>query len=183
MLLDDNGTGLAPNLPTTGATQADAPDYEAMVAELRQEAAARRMKAKELEAQLNEVRPLAEQYQKLQEAQKGETERMAEKLAALEAKLKQAETQAEYNAKRQKLTLLASKSNVSADVISLLNLEAFNLDDEAATLEALAKLAPSPSAPSNAPTNAARNKGGGISDGELRAWLFGNKQAGGIFGG
>jgi seryl-tRNA synthetase len=184
--MDDNttGKGQAPDMsPVTGATQDEAPNYEAMIAELRQENAARRVKAKELEAQLKQAQPLAQQYQKLQEAQKSEQEKMAEKLAQLEAQLAEAETAKAQAAKRQQLTLLATKANVPLEVIPLLNLEAFDLENEETALEALAKLAPSQPAPTSRTTNAAAQRGGGLSDDDMRAWLFGNGQPRGIFGG
>ena len=111
------------------------------VAKLNAENAKHRINAKKYKDQLAEVQPLAEKYQQQEEAQKTEVQKALDELTDMRTQLDAANTAVELANKQQVLLALASKAGVNADVLPLLNVSAFDLDDEAKTLEALKVLA------------------------------------------
>lgn len=150
------------------------------VQKLRQEAAAYRTQLRDVQAQLGEVQPLAEQYKQAQQAQKTEAERMAEQLATFQAQLDAAQKEADTARKQARLTTLATQAGVSADVLPFLSITAFDLDDEEATVSALRKLA-APRA-SGGPVSNPANGAKAETPQERRARLFGGAQPLYIFG-
>ena len=111
------------------------------VATLRAENAKHRTNASTLKKQLAEVQPLAEKFQQQEEAQKSEVQKALDELASMQLQLETANAAVDLADKQQVLLALASKAGVNADVLPFLNVAAFDLDDEAKTLEALKVLA------------------------------------------
>ena len=111
------------------------------VATLRAENAKHRTNASTLKKQLAEVQPLAEKFQQQEEAQKTEVQKALDELTDMRSQLDAANVAVDLANKQQTLLALASKAGVNADVLPLLNVSAFDLDDEAKTLEALKVLA------------------------------------------
>jgi predicted nucleic acid-binding Zn-ribbon protein len=147
---------------------------------LSEEAAKWRVKARELEAQLKQLQPKAEQYDQLQESQKTEAQKLAERIAALEAEVQAKDAAAAKAASEAQLLRLATKAGVDPDVAALLDLSKIDISDEKAALETLSKFA-RPSA------NGAQVKPGavgatGMTDADLRNRYFGASKTT-IFGG
>ena len=111
------------------------------VATLRAENAKHRTKASALKKQLAEVKPLAAKFQEQEEAQKTEVQKALDELATMQQQLETANAAVDLANKQQVLLAMASKAGVNADVLPFLNVAAFDLDDEAKTLEALKVLA------------------------------------------
>ena len=111
------------------------------VATLRAENAKHRTNASTYKKQLAEVQPLAEKYQQQEEAQKTEIQKALDELTDMRLQLDAANVAVDLANKQQVLLAMASKAGVNADVLPLLNVSAFDLDDEAKTLEALKVLA------------------------------------------
>lgn len=111
------------------------------VAKLRAENAKHRTNASALKTQVAEMQPLAEKYQQQEEAQKTEVQKALDELAGMRTQLDAANAAVDLANKQQTLLAMASKAGVNADVLPLLNVSAFDLDDEAKTLEALKVLA------------------------------------------
>ena len=138
----DKDKGLEPE-PTNDDTPQDGgqtftADY---VATLRAENAKHRTNAAGYKKQLAEVQPLAEKYQQQEEAQKSEVQKALDELASMQSQLEAANAAVDLANKQQVLLAMASKVGVSADVLPFLNVSAFDLEDEAKTLEALKTLA------------------------------------------
>ncbi len=74
------------------------------------EAAKWRVKARDLEAQLNELKPKAQQYDQLQESQKTEAQKLADRIAALEAELQTKAMAADKATAEAQLIRLATKA-------------------------------------------------------------------------
>jgi predicted RNase H-like nuclease (RuvC/YqgF family) len=184
---DETTTGQAPE-PTTpsqapgtddSAPTTEAPD--AQVEKLRKEAAKWRTQLREAQSQIETLAPLADEYQKQQEAQKTEAEKAAQRIAELEKTMAEKETQAAQAAAQVELLRMASKAGVDPDVASLLDLSKLDLDDEAATIETLQKLAPA------ARAGSAANPGRGHSTPEdseasIREWYANRGTSTSMFG-
>jgi hypothetical protein len=157
------GEGPEPSPPPSNPTEppgaaAGAGDDEA--AKLRAEAAKWRVQLREAQSQLKELQPAAARLAELEEANKTDAQKQADRLAKLEADLRQAQVTAELATKRSKLTVLATKAGVSADVVDFLDVGKFDLDNEEATLKALQALA----RPSTEIGSANSRSGGGPSN-------------------
>jgi len=72
---------------------------------------------------------------------KMQVQKALDELASMKSQLEAANTAVDLANKQQTLLAMASKAGVNADVLPLLNVSAFDLDDEATTLEALKVLA------------------------------------------
>ena len=149
-----------------GAAQDTAPqtfdaDY---VAKLRAEAAKYRNDAKAAKAQLNELQPLAEKAKLLEDANKSETEKLAQRVAEMHRELEAAQAAATKAAQAQRLTTLAAKAGVPADILPFLDVTRFDLDNEEETLAVLAKLKPTNQPTGGAASNPART---GESNGQI----------------
>lgn len=141
----------------------------AYVQQLRDEAAKWRTQFREVQAQVKELSGKA-----------GDSEKLTERLTALEAELAQKSAAAEAAAKQTQLLRLATKAGVDPDVAALLDLSKVNLDDEKAALDVLSKLA-KPGAGAQVKPGAVGATG--MSEAELRARYFGGRQSSAIFGG
>lgn len=169
---------------TTATPPAGGRDFEAELAALRQENAKWRTQLRDAQGQLKELTPAAQRLAELEEANKTDAQKTAERLARLEAELASSKAAAELAVKQRRLTVLATKAGVPAEVVDYLDASKFNLDDEEATTKALAALAASRPASGGGPSNPARPGNGQPSDAELRQEYFGggNKKSL-IFGG
>lgn len=141
----------------------------AYVQQLRDEAAKWRTQFREVQTQVKELTGKA-----------GDSEKLGERLKALEAELAQKTAAAETATKQAQLIRLATKAGVDPDVAALLDLSKVNLEDEAKALEVLAKFAK--------PATGQQVKPGavgatGLTDAELRQRYFGGQQKSSIFGG
>lgn len=141
----------------------------AYVQQLRDEAAKWRTQFREVQAQVKELSGKA-----------GDSEKLSERLAALEAELAQKSAAAESAVKQTQLLRLASKAGVDPDTAALLDLSKLNLDDEKAALEVLAKFA---KPGSGTPVKPGAVGATGMTEAELRARYFGGRQSSAIFGG
>ena len=146
------GDGQTPEPQTSDA------DY---IASLREESKKYRLRAKEAEAQLGELRPLAEKAKQLEDAQKSEAEKLAQRMADMQRELEAAQTAATRAAQAQRLTTLAAKAGVPPDILPLLDVSRFDLEDEEATLALLAKLKPTNQPSGGAASNPARRSDNG----------------------
>jgi chromosome segregation ATPase len=151
------------------------------IAKLRQEAAKWRTQYRDAQKQIKEYEPLATKYSEMQEAQKGEAEKLAERLAALEGQLSQAQAQAERAKNERRLIVLATRAGVSAETLQYLDVSKFDLDDEEATITALSALVPAKPANSGGISNPARASGDNKQE-DLRAWWDGRGKKNYIFG-
>ena len=154
---------------------ADAKQDERLAAE----AAKWRLKVRDLEAQLKDILPKAQQFEQLQESQKSEAQKLAERIAALEAEVLAKNAAAEQATKQTQLLRLATKAGVDPDVAALLDMSKIDLTDEKAAMETLSKFA--------RPANGAQVKPGavgatGLTDADLRNRYFGASKTT-IFGG
>lgn len=126
---------------TPETVKAELPEWaQKELEKARGEAAERRVKLREVESQLKELQPLAEQFRQQTEAQKSEEQKLRDQLEAMKAQTETAVAAAEQAKKEAKLTTLASKAGVDADLVALLDLSKLDLDDEEATLNTLKKL-------------------------------------------
>ena len=130
------------------------------IAKLRAEAAKWRTQFRDAQKQVKEYEPLAKKYSDLEEANKGEAEKLAERLAALEGQLSQAQAQATRADNERKLTVLATKAGVPADMLNYLDVTKFDLEDEEATVLALSALVPVRQTNSGTSSNPARTNAG-----------------------
>ena len=145
---DESGAQDAPESTTTT-------DNSAELTKLRNENARRRVEAKELKAQLEELAPLADQYRTQQEAQKTETQKMAELIEALKAEKAQAEASAQAAQATATLTRLAAQAGADMEMVGMLDLSKLDLADEEATIATLQKFA-APQSKSGAMSNPGR---------------------------
>ena len=138
----DKETGQEPEPTNDDKSQDGSQTFTAdYVATLRAENAKHRTKASTLKKQLAEMKPLAEKFQQQEDAQKSEVQKALDELADMRSQLDAANSAVDLANKQQVLLSLASKAGVNADVLPFLNVAAFDLDDEAKTLEALKVLA------------------------------------------
>lgn len=147
-------------------------DYEAEIAKLRAEAAKYRVERNDYREKVEKLSPQAERLAELEEAQKTEAEKLADKLAAMQAKLDAAAQEAERNAAEAKLVRLAAKAGVDPDLAALLDISRLDLEDEKAVIETLTKFA-GPKASGGGPSNPSGEGQGKPSDEELREMYFG----------
>lgn len=183
---EDNETTTTSTLDAAGVQssndQASGRDFEAEVAKLRAENAKWRTQLRETQQTLEDLKPLAEKAQQLEEAQKTEAEKLAERIAQLEGQASAAQAQAARAAQETKLVTLASQAGVPANMLQFLDASKFNLDDEESALEALSALAPKNSANAGKPSNPAR--GGNTGEDDPATWWKNRKQGSSmIFGG
>jgi chromosome segregation ATPase len=148
--------------PTTPqATPDGGRDYESEIDALRKEAAKWRTQYRDASGRLKELEPMAQRAVEIETAQKTEGQRLAEQLAALQGQVTAAQAAAQRAEAERKLTVAASKAGVPAEALQYLDPAKFDLDDEAATLEALAALAaPRAQTPAVGATNPARGANG-----------------------
>lgn len=151
----DAATGAAAPTPVDPASggSGDSRDYEAEIKALRAEAAKYRTERNEFKQRAEQLSPLAEKAQQLEEAGKSELQKLAEQQAALQKQLADAQAQAALANKRQQLTTLAAQQGVNPAVLPFLDVNAFNLEDTEATAEALKAFAAT-----------SRPNGGGVSN-------------------
>ena len=168
--------GQEPQTPQAGGR-----DYEAEIADLRKENAKRRTQLRDAQKKVKEYEPIAAKYSELEEANKGEAEKLADKLATLQAQVAAAQATAAHERSERKLTVLATKAGVSADMLQYLDVSKFDLEDEEATITALSALAPAKGANSGGSSNPARNNTG-MGDDELKEWYTGRGQTNYMFG-
>lgn len=174
-----NGTPPAPTVFGADAPPAapaesqddDARDYEAEMAKLRAEAAKWRTKLRDAEGQLKEVQPLAEKYREAEEAEKSEAEKLRDRLSELEAKTAQAEARAARAQREATAARLAARAGVDPEIVALLDIDKLELDDEAAALAQLKKLA-AVKPGGGGPSNPARTQASGPTEDELHAQYF-----------
>lgn len=175
------GAGQVPNPPANDDGDSGTDANAAELARARQEAAARRVELKELKAQMAELAPKAKQFDELNEAQKSESEKLAAQVAQLQAELEAQQRQTALAQARSKLLGMATKAGVSSDLVDLLDLSKFDLDDEEATAKRLATLAGPAQAQTAKHVNPGRTNGAPTDD-EMRTQIFGAKSSS-IFGG
>ena len=170
--------------PQDAPSQDDGQTFDAnYVSKLRDEAASWRTKFRGLESQIEELKPLAEKAKKLEEAQKTEAERLADQLAELKAQQAEAAREADRARAEAKIVRLAAKAGVDPDIAALLDISKLDLDDEAAALETLKKLA-APRTTGGGASNPSGEGQGKPSDEELRERYFGGgRKRSAIFGG
>lgn len=153
--------------PTTEApAQAAGRDYEAEIQQLRAEAAKWRTQYRDASGKLKELEPVAQKYAEIEAAQKTQEQKLAEQLAELQGQVVAAQAAAQRADAERKLALLATKAGVPPAALPYLDATKFDLDDEAAALEALAVLAASnkTTAPHVGATNPARSGANGVPD-------------------
>lgn len=150
----------------------------------RSESAERRVKLRELESQLKDLAPLAEQAKAAEEAKKTETDKLREQIEALKADQLKAQADADVARKQAKLVTIASKAGLSPDVIEFLDISKLDLENEEATINTLKKLAPARVTGGGA-SNPPGGQSGAVTDGDLRYTYFGGGrgQRNLIFGG
>jgi hypothetical protein len=147
----------------------------------RRDAAKYRTERNELQAKWKEAEPVLAAFQAQQEAQKSEAQKAAERTAAAEAKVTEAEAKVTRLAKEKQLLLLATKANVDIALLDYLDLDKLDLEDEKKALEVLGKLATAKAAGSV--SNPGRNGASQLSDDDIRAEVYGKRRKSGLFGG
>jgi chromosome segregation ATPase len=157
--------GQEPTIDQTPA-QAAGRDYDAEIAELRKEAAKWRTQYREASGKLKDIEPAAQRLAEMEAAQQTEAQRLAAQLADLQTQVVAAQAAAQRADAERKLALLATKAGVPPAALPYLDATKFDLDDEAAALEALAVLAASnkTTAPHVGATNPARSGANGTPD-------------------
>ena len=185
--LNQGSTGQAPSPAPVATVQDTATQTDSTTDELRRardEAAKRRVELKQMREQLAQLQPLAEEAERMKQAQMSEQEKLAKQLQSVQAQLESKKARAVKAEREGRFTTLAAKASIPADLMPFLNVAAFEVDDEAVAAEQLAKVAAlfkggAQVSPTN-PTNPARGSSQRGTD-DLRAFLFGSKS--GIFGG
>ena len=176
-------TNQAPEVPVTDGDSGDTFDA-AYVAKLRQEAAKYRTQLREAEGKVKDLTPKAEQLDQLTEAQKTESQKMADQLAKLTAQLDRSVAEADMATKRAALVKLAVRAGADPDIADLLDLSRVDLSNEEATMAIFAKLVPAGRAAGGNAANPARTGANATeTDTELRDRFFGGGQKSKIFGG
>lgn len=170
-----------------GSTDATPPaggrNFEAEIAKLREENAKWRRQYQDVSKKFTDLEPAAARLAELENAQKTETERLAEKVAAMEAQVAQSKAAAEAADRQRRLIALAAKAGTPPELLDYLDASKFDLDDEKAALEVLGQLARSKGANAGGASNPARGGNAAPSDDELRTQLFGGGRQNLIFGG
>lgn len=139
-------------------------DYESEIDALRKENAKWRTQYREASGRLKELEPVEAKYAEFSEAQKTQEQRLSEQVATFQAQLAEAQAAVNRANAERRLAIAASKAGVPADALQYLDATKFDLDDEAATLEALAALAaPKTHTPTVGATNPARGTNGQLS--------------------
>jgi multidrug efflux pump subunit AcrA (membrane-fusion protein) len=152
------GVGQEPTGEGQEPTPAEDKAFDAKYVEgLRAEAARYRNEAKAAKSQLSELQPLAEKARQLEDANKSEAEKLAQKLADMQAQLNAAQADAARAAAERKLTTLAVKAGVSGDILPFLDVSKFDLENEETTLATLAKLKTPTPANGGGPSNPGRS--------------------------
>lgn len=138
----------APTTPSTTPAQAAERDWEAELAAARKEAAKYRVERNELRTKVADIEPKAQRLIDLENAQKSEFDKQAERLAAMQTELETARATATRAANESRFYRLAAAAGVDLDHAALLDLSKFNLDDEAETIKRLTSFAKAPPPPS-----------------------------------
>lgn len=176
---------LEPTTPQAGDPVAEGQEPNAQeekdVAKLRAEAAKWRTQFRDAQKQIETLKPQAEQFQKLEESQKTEAQKLADQIAALTAQVAEKDAAAQAAQRQAKLTVLATKANVDSELIPLIDISKLDLDNETETLKTLGKLATAKAVGSA--SNPERSAALGKSDDELRKEIFGGRQKSSLFGG
>lgn len=189
--VQDTAENTAANLdseqPTSGAQDATQDrDYEAEIKKLREENAVRRLKAKELEKQLLELKPLADKAKEQEEAQKSAEQKLLEQLEALKKEKAQAEQQALVATQTAALTKLATMAGIDVEVIKFLDLGKFDFENEKSILETLELLKPKalPQPPKGGAVVNPQSNGNVVTEADLMEQYFrpGGRNAGKAFG-
>lgn len=152
------------------------------VRKLRDEAAKYRTQLREAQKELTSLKPAAEKLREIEESQKTEQQKMAERLAALESELQKKAQEAERRAAEAQVIRLAAKAGIDPDVAMLLDISKIDIEDEEKALAILSKLA-GPRATGGNAANPGKGTGSQPSDEELRALYFGQRTKTTIFGG
>ena len=148
----------------------------------RREAANYRTKLRDLEGKWKEAEPVLAKFKELEDAQKSEAQKQADRIAQLEKQAADATASAQAAQRQAKLTVLATKANVDPELIALIDIAKLDLDDEAGTIKTLGKLAVGRQGGGSASNPGRDGGGGGKSDAELRQEIFGNRRTGTLFG-
>lgn len=152
-------------------------DESPKLAKVRKEAARRRIAINELKAKLAELEPLAEKYREIEKANQTDAEKAEARIRELETALQERERAIAVANQKMRISSLASKAGLPAELVEWLDLSKFDFDDDdaglAKQLAALAKVAkPNPSTGSANP-----GRGAGESDEEMRQILFGRRKS------
>jgi hypothetical protein len=175
-------------LPQVGndAGEQDSPAPDKTVSELeraRKDAANYRTKLRELEGKWKEAEPVLVEFQKQQDAQKSEAQRLADQVAAANKLAADNQAAAERAQKELQVTRLAIEAGVNLDLVPFLDLSKLDLTDEAKALEVLGKLATAKQT-ANSASNPGRTGAAGADEAELRRIFFGGgRNQPTIFGG
>lgn len=181
-MADEDTTQTGDQASTGSTSQAGGRDFEAEIKALRDEAAKWRVQAQDTKKKLGELEPLAAKAAELQNAQKTEAEKLAERLAQMESQLAQSKAQAEAADRQRKLIALAAKAGTPVELLDYLDASKFDLDDEKGTLEVLGQLARQKATAAGSASNPARGNAA-ISDADKKALLYGTDNRNMIFGG
>lgn len=176
---------LSPPAGEQADEQASAAKEVSELERARKDAAKYRTTARDLEAQLKELQPLAEQFKATQEAQKTETQKLADQLAEATRKAQESDNAAQRAVREAKAIRLMTKAGVDPDLLDIIDLNKLDLDNEEEALKQLAKL-PQTSAKQTASSasNPGRNGALGADEAELRKIFFGGgRNQPTIFGG
>ncbi len=145
---------------TNSAGQDSAPSDE--IRKLRAEAAKYRVERNELRQWREQNEAIISAHNERVEAEKSELEKAQEQMKNYQSELDALKQQNALAEKRIALTALGQKAGVPAEAIALLNVDSFDLSDEAATLELLKTLAPNrPKANGGGASNPAQSPSGG----------------------
>jgi len=185
-MLDQN-EGSLPLDTSDGQTNQDAagsaPD-DKQISALRSEAAKWRVQYREAEKTLKELQPLIEKAKADEEAQKSDIEKFAAKLSALENERDAFKSQADAEAKRNKLIVLAAKAGVPIDVVQFLDINQFNLEEEDDVVKALSALAHTKPVSTGKPANPGSPDGSApTSEDDLKDWYYRKSGRNIFFGG
>lgn len=155
-----------------------------IIAKLRDEIKGLKEQKRDLEGKWKAAEPVLSEYQKQQEAQKSEAQKLADQIAAINAKLAEQTSAAEKATSEAKLTRLAAKANINFDLLDLIDISKLDLNDEDATLKKLAVLATARQT-ANGASNPGRSGATGMTDDEKRDLYFngGMRNKPTIFGG
>jgi hypothetical protein len=140
---------------------------------------------KGLKAQVKTAEPVLAKYKELEEAQKTETQKLADQLAAATLKAQESDNAAQRAVREAKAIRLMTKAGVDPDLLDIIDLNKLDLDNEEEALKQLAKL-PTTSAKQTASSasNPGRNGAAGPDEAELRKIFFGGgRNQPTIFGG
>lgn len=173
--VDNDGAGSQDELPEWAQQE---------LAKVRAEAAERRVKLKEREKQIAELKKKAKKLDEIEESEMTEAQRLQKELEQLQAANEARERELETVRMETKLLKIASSLGIDPEVVTLLDVSKLDLDDEKAVAEKLKLLVPAKQNNGGGPSNPSTEGNSPFSEEALQERFFSGRQGRSpVFGG